>query len=102
MPLAIDGGCTQRSACRSLFEPGDDEAALTDGIVRLAKQYGRYGYRSIRERLIAEGLRVRVERVYRIWRREGLKVPMKQPKHARLWLNDGSCIPLRPERPNHV
>lgn len=80
----------------------DDEAALTDGIVRLAKQYGRYGYRRIREMLIAEGWRVSVKRVYRIWRREGLKVPKKQPKRGRLWLNDGSCIRLRPERPNHV
>ena len=80
----------------------DDEAALTDGIVRLAKQYGRYGYRRIREMLIAEGWRVSIKRVYRIWRREGLKVPKKQPKRGRLWLNDGSCIRLRPERPNHV
>jgi putative transposase len=38
----------------------------------------------------------------RIWRREGLKVPGKQPKKGRLWLNDGSCLRLRPERPNHV
>ena len=38
----------------------------------------------------------------RIWRREGLKVPTKQPKRGRLWLNDGSCIRLRPKRPNHV
>ena len=42
------------------------------------------------------------DRVQRIWRREGLKVPTKQPKRARLWLNDGSCIRLRPEHPNHV
>ena len=35
-------------------------------------------------------------------RREGLKVPQKQPKKGRLWLNDGSCIRLRPERSNHV
>ena len=42
------------------------------------------------------------KRVERIWRREGLKVPGKQPKRGRLWLNDGSCIRLRPERPNHV
>jgi hypothetical protein len=47
----------------------DDDAALTDGIVRLAKQYGRYGYRRIREMLAAEGWRVSVKRVYRIWRR---------------------------------
>ena len=42
------------------------------------------------------------KRVERIWRREGLKVPAQQPKRARLWLNDGSCIRLRAERPNHV
>ena len=42
------------------------------------------------------------KRVERIWRREGLKVPKKQPKRGRLWLNDGSCIRLRAERPNHV
>jgi putative transposase len=45
---------------------------------------------------------VSVKRVYRIWRREGLIVPKKQPKRGRLWLNDGSCIRLRPERLNHV
>src|SRR5438132_512685 len=43
-----------------------------------------------------------VKRVERIWQREGLKVPARQPKRARLWLNDGSCIRLRAERPNHV
>jgi putative transposase len=42
------------------------------------------------------------KRVERIWRQEGLKVPQRQPKRGRLWLNDGSCIRLRPERPNHV
>jgi transposase InsO family protein len=42
------------------------------------------------------------KRVERIWRREGLKVPAKQPKRGRLWLNDGSCVRLRPEHPNHV
>jgi transposase InsO family protein len=45
---------------------------------------------------------VNVKRVERIWRREGLKVPQKQPKRGRLWLYDGSCIRLRPEYPNHV
>ena len=80
----------------------DDEAALTDAIVRLAKKYGRYGYRRVRQLLVDEGWRVSVKQVYRIWRREGLKVPKKQPKRGRLWLNDGSCIRLRPKRPNHV
>ena len=79
-----------------------DEAALTEAIVRLATRYGRYGYRRIRRLLVDEGWQVSVKRVYRIWRREGLKVPNKQLKRGRLWLNDGSCIRLRPERPNHV
>jgi putative transposase len=42
------------------------------------------------------------KKVERIWRREGLKVPQKQPKRSRLWLNDGSCIRLRPEHKDHV
>ena len=48
------------------------------------------------------GLRVSRDRVERIWRREALQVPRKQRPRGRLWLNDGSCIRLRPERPNHV
>ena len=42
------------------------------------------------------------KRVERIWRREGLKVPAKQPKRRRLWLADGSCMRLRAEHANHV
>jgi len=52
--------------------------------------------------LEAAGWEVSVKRVARIWRREGLKVPLKQPKRGRLWLNDGSCVRLRAERRNHV
>jgi transposase InsO family protein len=80
----------------------DDEDALTAAVIRLATTYGRYGYRRITALLCAEGWRVNLKRVYRIWRREGLKVPQKQPKRGRLWLNDGSCIRLRPEHPGHV
>ena len=42
------------------------------------------------------------KRVERLWRREGLKVPQKQPKRGRLWLADGSCIRRRPEYRHHV
>ena len=42
------------------------------------------------------------KRVERIWRQEGLKVPKKQPKRGRLWLNDGSCVRQRAEYPNHL
>lgn len=52
--------------------------------------------------LRTQGWHVNHKRVARIWRREGLKVPAKQPKRKRLWLNDGSCMRLRPEHKNHV
>ena len=68
----------------------------------LAAQYGRYDYRRITEMLNAAGWDVGTDRVQRIWRREGLKVPRKQRPRGRLWLNDGSCVRLRPERRNHV
>jgi putative transposase len=70
--------------------------------MQLATEYGRYGYRTVTSMLNMEGWDVGKDRVYTIWREEGLKVPQKQPKRARLWLADGSCIRLRPERPNHV
>ncbi len=91
-----------RSTQRKIPTSPDDEAALTADIIALALQYGRYGYRRITALLREAGWRVNKKRVERIWRREGLKVPQKQPKKGRLWLNDGSCIRLRPEYPNHV
>ncbi|WP_210530516.1 IS3 family transposase [Rubellimicrobium arenae] len=91
-----------RSTQRKVPRGRDDEAALTADIIALAREYGRYGYRRITALLREAGWAVNVKRVERIWRREGLKVPQKQPKKGRLWLADGSCIRLRPERPNHV
>ena len=79
-----------------------DEDALTEAIVALASEYGRYGYRRITALLQRDGWQVGKDRVQRIWRREGLKVPQKQRPRGRLWLNDGSCVRLRPERANHV
>jgi putative transposase len=103
---------SERFACRVLGQhrstqrqaPGtaEDEAALTLHIIALAKRYGRYGYRRITALLRAEGWACNHKRVERIWRREGLKVPARQPKRGRLWLNDGSCVRLRPERANQV
>jgi putative transposase len=103
---------TQRRAClvlgqhrstqRQASTRPDDEAALTTEVVSLAVQYGRYGYRRIAALLRSCGWEVNVKRVERIWRREGLKVPTRQPKRGRLWLNDGSCVRLRPERVNQV
>src|SRR5579863_9559407 len=79
-----------------------DEDVLTEAIIQLASEYGRYGYRRITALLQEAGWQVGKDRVERIWRREGLKVPQKQRPRGRLWLNDGSCVRLRPERPNHV
>ena len=74
----------------------EDEKALTAAIVELAGQFGRYGYRRITALLRHRGWHVNHKRVERIWRREGLKVSVKQPKRGRLWPDDGSCVRLRP------
>ena len=79
-----------------------DEDELTQAILALGVKYGRYGYRRITVLLRNAGWQVGKDRVQRIWRREGLKVPQKQRPRGRLWLHDGSCVRLRPERANHV
>ena len=79
-----------------------DEDILTLRIIDLACKYGRYGYRRITALLQAEGYEINHKRVERIWREQGLKVPQKQKRRRRLWMNDGSCIRLRPEYKGHV
>ena len=92
-----------RSTQRKRPRGRDDEDQLTADIVELARRYGRYGYRKVAELLRSTaGWVVNDKRVERIWRREGLKVPKRQPRRGRLWLADGSCVRLRAERPNHV
>lgn len=105
-------GLSERRACKALSvsrsvqryhkKKPDDEEALRSDIIRLAMHYGRYGYRRITALLKAEGWRINHKRVERIWREEGLKVPSRQKKRGRLYLNDGSCIRLRPCWKNHV
>jgi transposase InsO family protein len=80
----------------------EDEEILTTRMVALASEYGRYGYRRITAMLRQEGWQVNHKRVERLWRREGLKVPAKQPKRGRLWLNDGSIVRLQAAFPKHV
>ena len=97
---------SERRACRVLGQPRatqrrdpyvpDDEPRLVAQMIDVAGEYGRYGYRRITAMLRREGWKVNHKRVERLWRREGLKVPSKQPKRGRLWLNDGSCVRLRP------
>jgi transposase InsO family protein len=80
----------------------EGEVPLTTAIIETAKEFGRYGYRRVTALLRQQGWWVNHKRVERIWRREGLKVPARQPKRGRLWLTDGSCIRLRPLHRNHV
>jgi putative transposase len=91
-----------RSSQRHTPEPEDYEKRLVDRMVVLAAKYGRYGYKMITGLLRGEGWKVNHKRIESLWRQEGLKVPKKQPKRGRLWLNDGSCIRLRPLYKNHV
>ena len=103
---------SEREACRALGQNrgsyrrpkkvATDEAALTADIIRLATQYGRYGYKKVTALLRIEGWPVNHKRIERIWTLEGLRVPERQKKRGRLYLNDGSCIRLRPCWPNHV
>ena len=106
-------GVSERGACRVLGQARStqrrrstrkaDEEALREDVVRVARSFGRYGYRMVTGLLRTEGWVVNHKRVERIWREEGLKVPKKQPKRGRLWLADGSCIRLRPlYRHHHV
>jgi putative transposase len=105
-------GVSERRACRAIGQPrttqryqrqpADDEEQLREQIVALASQYGRYGYRRVTALLQDAGWQVNRKRVERIWRQEGLKVPQKQPKRGRLWLNDGSTLRLKPEFAKHV
>ncbi|MGV7222189.1 MAG: IS3 family transposase [Nitrospinales bacterium] len=103
---------SERKVCRALGQPrstqryrpkiraGEDR--LIERMIDLATKYGRYGYRRITALLQREGWGVNHKRVERLWQREGLKVPQKQPKRKRLWLNDGSCIRLRPQFKDHI
>lgn len=91
-----------RATQRYLPKTREDEEPLTRRIIELAAVYGRYGSPRITGLIRNEGTLVNHKRVERIWKAEGLKVPKKQPKRGRLWLNDGSCIRLRPEHRDHV
>lgn len=103
---------SERRVCKIIGQPRStqrygkqismDQDLLRRRIIELASQYGRYGYRRITALLLIEGWLVNHKRVQRIWREEGLKVPQKQPKRGRLWLNDGSIVRLKPLFPKHV
>ena len=86
------------------YEPvqREDEDEVRKEIIYKASNYGRVGYRMVTNMMNNQGIKINHKRVERIWQEEGLKLPKKQIKRRRLWLNDGSCVRLRPEYKNHV
>ena len=90
-----------RSTQRYKVTPKDDEA-LQLAMIRLAKQYGRYGYRKVTELLRFEGWVVNHKKIEWLWREEGLQLPQRHKKRKRLYHNDSSIIRLRPQHPNHI
>lgn len=103
---------TERRACRVLsanrtayrYEPVKrlDEDEIRAQIIYMACNFGRVGYRMVTDMMRNNGVTINHKRVERIWREEGLKLPTKQIKKRRLWMNDGSCVRLRPQHKNHV
>ena len=103
---------SQRRACKAIGQPRqtqryqrkirDDEPALVKQILELVRQFPRYGYRMICGMLRALGWPVNPKRVYRIWKQEGLKVPVKKRKKRRLGSSDNSSQRRRAKAPNQV
>ncbi|MCO6046174.1 IS3 family transposase, partial [Aeoliella sp. ICT_H6.2] len=103
---------SERRACRVLHQPRssqrytakvpDDEPVLVKRIFELVRKHPRYGYRFITAKLRQEGWQVNFKRIYRLWRREGLKVPKKKRKKRRLGTSRNGCHRRRAEYKNHV
>jgi len=93
----------RRGTVHTAYEasPGDNDS-LRLALVRLAKQYGRYGYRKIAELLRIEGWQVNHKKAERLWREEGLQIPQRHRKRKRLYHKDSSVIRLRPRYQNHI
>ena len=82
------------------FQRNDEELRLA--LIRLARQYGRYGYRKITALLRIEGWRVNHKKVERLWREEGLQVPRRHKQRKRLYDHVHSVIHMRPLYPHHI
>jgi transposase InsO family protein len=103
---------SERRACKVLKQPRstqryaakerDGERPLVSRMLDLVRRHPRYGYRRVWALLRSEGFRMNVKRVYRLWRKEGLKVPQKQRKRRRLGCSANGCIRHRAEHIDHV
>jgi transposase InsO family protein len=103
---------SERRACRVVGQPRTtqrlrpaarpDDGRLVARMLELVRRHPRFGYRRVWALLRAEGWRVNRKRVYRLWRRHGLKVPKKQRKKRRLGSSANACHRRRAESPGHV
>lgn len=80
----------------------DDEVPLVKRMLELVKEFPRFGYRQIGRLLRHEGFPVNIKRIYRLWRREGLKVPQKKLKQRRLGDATGGITRRQAEHKDHV
>jgi putative transposase len=105
-------GISERRACKAIdhprnsqrfkAKPRSDEAPLVKRMLQLARSRPRFGYRRIGGLLVLEGWRAGLSRVFRLWQREGLKVPQKRRKRRRLGTSANGCHRRRAEAPNDV
>jgi transposase InsO family protein len=103
---------SERRACRTLGQARssqryqakhkDEDARLTEAILRIAARETRAGYRGVRRHLRREGWNVNLKRVHRIWKKEGLRVPPRARKKRRLGTSENGAQRLKAERINHV
>jgi putative transposase len=91
-----------RSTQRYESQPRDDESALSKQMLDVARRRPRWGYRRVAWQLRQEGGQASDTRVYRLWRREGLKVPVKRRKKRRLGKSENGCLQRRAEHKDHV
>jgi len=103
---------SERRACQALDQPRSsqryaptprtDEVPLTKRMLELVRQRPRFGYRRIGRLLQAEGWQAGLGRVFRLWRKEGLKVPQKKRKRRRLGVGANACDKRRAMAMNDV
>ena len=91
-----------RSTQRYDLKPREDEPALVKQMLEVARRRPRWGYRRVAWALRQEAWQASATRVYRLWRREGLKVPVKKRKKRRLGKSENGCVRHRAEHKDHV
>ena len=91
-----------RSTQRYPLKRADKDKALREEILKLSGKEKRAGCRTIWRQLRRDGWEVNHKRVHRIWKKEGLRVPLKSHKRRRLGGSDQGTQRLGAKRRNHV